>query len=565
MTSRAGSLIVAGFLGGLALIAIFVIVILVDDDGPSDDAVVVVSAPRDGDVVLINDPLEVRVSVRDAQPVSSIALSVNGTLVQEQQPVADPGSGTFSVTLSWVPDSLGTVTLTITAINVSGEESRTELRIRVTDDPAELPADLRVQILTPAPLQRVAVNQPVIIRAEAESDEPIASFTLEVDGVFVADVDGQESGDGRTQATLAWAPTSEGLSVLRVSVRTASGLQDSTEITVEVVGDASISDTPPAEDDEQQADGAATVTISSPSNNAEFELSDDLSIDVVISVSGDVTVTSLELYVSSQFVASVEPNLEADGTYSQTIAFEPSQPGAYSVEVVAITASGETFRDSANIQILDPQAQVEAANLPDLVPVAVTTTDNNAIGLTIRNDGDADLPPTPVLVSVVRASDGILLDEATINLAIAAGAQRVTQLPIVLAETLAITIIVDTNNVVEESNEDNNEIRTTFVPVARPDLVLQALELGLDGLPFVRIGNIGPANFSGRIVVHLSLNGVIVDQLAFTGPLAVGGSLTLPGNAPIVGTGELIAIVDPLNVVAEANETNNAAAITIGP
>ena len=153
MTSRVGSLIVVGLLGILAVIAAVVIVILLDDNGAADDsALISVSPLRDSDLVLLGEPTEIRVTVRDDEPVAGVSLLVDGTvIVRDATPVFDPAQGTFSATLSWVPDRLGFVTITIKTLGLSGEESETEFGVEVTDDPALVAAALQVSILAPLP------------------------------------------------------------------------------------------------------------------------------------------------------------------------------------------------------------------------------------------------------------------------------------------------------------------------------------------------------------------------------------------------------------------------------
>ena len=79
MTSRVGSLLVAGFLGAIALVAVVVIIILTDD-GEANDSAVFETSLRDGDIVLIGDPTEIRVTVKDDEPITRISLFVDGEL-----------------------------------------------------------------------------------------------------------------------------------------------------------------------------------------------------------------------------------------------------------------------------------------------------------------------------------------------------------------------------------------------------------------------------------------------------------------------------------------------------
>jgi subtilase family serine protease len=99
----------------------------------------------------------------------------------------------------------------------------------------------------------------------------------------------------------------------------------------------------------------------------------------------------------------------------------------------------------------------------------------------------------------------------------------------------------------------------------RPDLVAQGLELSLDRIAIVRVANVGASPYSGTITVRIVFNGETIEELQFSGSLAVQGSLTLSGSRPIEGEGQLSAIVDPANQIAESNEGNNAVAIVVTP
>ena len=126
-------------------------------------------------------------------------------------------------------------------------------------------------------------------------------------------------------------------------------------------------------------------------------------------------------------------------------------------------------------------------------------------------------------------------------------------------------VVIDSGTEVAETNEFNNTFQATFAPLSRPDLVAQSLQLSGDGFVIVSIGNIGTANYSGPIVVRVVYNGAVVENLAFNGVLAVQGSLTLSGSTSLSGTGQLTAVVDPENAVAEANEANNQITISVAP
>ncbi|MXY80009.1 MAG: hypothetical protein F4Y94_10085 [Chloroflexi bacterium] len=203
--------------------------------------------------------------------------------------------------------------------------------------------------------------------------------------------------------------------------------------------------------------------------------------------------------------------------------------------------------------------------MPDLTPTAVDVGTGQSVVVTITNAGEGNLANTPILVSLTRASDGLVLDEATVVLTLPAHRSQVVELPISLTDALEITVVVDRDNTIEESDETNNTISATFAPPSRPDLVAQALQLQSDRTVFVRVTNVGGSPAEPPIVVLIVLDGFVVDELSYDGPgpLAPQGTLDLQ-SAVVIGEGQsLSAIVDPANGIAESNDGNNAITISI--
>ena len=118
---------------------------------------------------------------------------------------------------------------------------------------------------------------------------------------------------------------------------------------------------------------------------------------------------------------------------------------------------------------------------------------------------------------------------------------------------------------VNEADEDNNTLSGVFEPLSRPDLVAQNLELSEDGLAIVALINAGSDIANGPIAVVILFNGVAVERLSFPQDLPSQGTLTLAGSIVLEGGGQLSAIVDPDNAIAESDETNNTITIEIAP
>ena len=583
MTSRLGSIIVAAFLGSLALLAVLAIVVLTDDESLGDDSAIVVPNLQDGDVVLLGEPTEILITVRADEAVTGVSLLEDGrTIVRDALPVPDEGQSTFSAALTWVPERLGFVTLTIRTLTESGEETDREIRVEVTDDTSRIAQDFQVSIRSPLPGDQVAVDTVIAVVAQTRSAEPIAVFILEVGGVRVDETVARETAVGESSGILAWTPRELGPTTLTVVARTASGEEDPASVSVEVVTQAEAALAADAtQDTEESADdsdtdatlGSGQLVIQNPANATEFAFTDELAIDVsIVAIDTDPLVT-IELYVNTVLFANVEPQRLADGSYRLTVPFQPSEPGIYRLEVVAISESNRRYDDVVDIAVsgegtapgeADPDEET-VADLPDLTPTSVTVGENNAVVVTIANRGTIPIVSTPILVSVIRAADSILLDEASVVLTIPAGSSRTIPLPVFLSEAIDVTVVVDTGASVQEADETNNALTSAFAPTSRPDLVAQGLELSLDRIVIVRVANVGASAFSGTINVRIVFNGEAIDDLQFSGSLAIQGSLTLSGSTPVTGGGQLSAIVDPANQIAEANEGNNAVAIVVTP
>lgn len=583
MTSRAGSLIVAVFLGGVSLLAVILIIVLTNGDGEADGSALIQVSLREGDIVLLGEPLEILVVARDDEPVTEFSLAVDGVLVTRAVP--DPVGGTYSKAMSWIPDRLGMVSVAVTALSLDGSETEQVIRVEVTDNPELVRASPRVTIVSPPPLQRIAVDRGVNVLVQAQSSDPISRFELEVSGVVADTVEaepGQSEGD---VVTLRYTPTSEGIVVLRVRAVTAAGTAGVAEVTVEVVPEDEAAETE-ATDLEAVSGEDGVLRIVSPANGAEFDFDPGISIDVEIEATATGALQVVELYVNTILQQSVRPDARADGSYVLSIPFSPGTPGSYAVEVVAISERSLRFDSRIDLVVLSAEGEEtppdgeeepadgeppadgeepapEPAALPDLVPVEVQVGEGNAVVVSVRNAGQEPMGPAPVLITVVRTADGLLIGEEPVTLALGPGESRLVPLELGLTDSIDITVIVDTANVVQEADEDNNTIATVFQPLSRPDLVARNLELDAAGRPLVSLVNAGSAVASGPIQVLILFNGQALERLMVPGDLAVQGTLQLGGSVAAQGEGQLSAIVDPDNVIAESNEANNSVTITV--
>ncbi|MCZ6708017.1 MAG: hypothetical protein O7A71_08750 [Chloroflexi bacterium] len=575
MTSRAGSLIVAVFLGGFSLVAVILIVILTGGDGDQDGSALLGTSLRDGDVVLLGEPIEIRISARDDEPVVRFALLVDGTLIT--QTVADDAddSGTFSGSLSWIPDRLGVVTLTVEAQSISGATTTREIRVEVSDSLQRVRAALRLTVVSPSALQRLPVTRPVGILVRAESDDPVTRLELELNGITLESVLVQPEESGDSLFSLSYTPSGEGIVTLRIRAFTAGGNEGVTELTVEFVPD----ELAPGEEEDESPDEVSgengILVIRNPIDLEEIDFEAGLTIEIEIEAFDTGLLQSIELYVNTLLTQSVSAEPFADGSYRVVLPFNPGAPGAYTVEVVAISTRNLRFDARVDITLREPQdeepppdeEQEDPADRPqpDLIVFGLAVGESNTVVVTVQNVGQEPVGPVQILITVIRTADSLLLAEEIIPLVLGPGEGRLVQLELGLTDTIDITVIVDTANTVDEANEDNNTLSGVFEPLSRPDLVAQELEISEDGLPIVSLVNAGSDVANGPIAVVILFNGVAVERLSVPQDLPSQGTLTLAGSIVLEGGGQLSAIVDPDNAIAEADETNNTITIEIAP
>ena len=525
MTSRVGSLLVAGFLGAIALVAVVVIIILTDP-GEAPDSAVIVASLRNDQVVLLGDPTEIRVTVTDDEPITRIALFVDGEPISaDAQPVHDPAQGTYSASIPWLPARLGFVTISVTAQGLSGDESLIELRVEVTDDASRLGGALTVSA-TRTSAGAPIVGEPLRLQARARSQEAIVvRFRLEVEGTPVAESGAVESEPGVYDGILEWTPTQAGTVAAEVFAETTDGTQVRTELLLDVLGaDVAVAATaqaqaaPPARTETAQAAPAdeGFLSIQTPADGAGFGWTDDLEVEIVVFADGVGTLVGMTLFVDTVPVSNVD-GLQAlgDGAYSLAIPWEPSGDGTFILEVVAISNTNRRYDDRVTVTVdpaeedeedeeddpeedveEDPEADdagaeeeedaedVDEQPTVDLTPTAIDVGTGQSVVVTITNAGEGNLANAPILVSLTRSSDGLVLDEATVVLTLPADRSQVVELPISLTDSLEITVVVDRDNTIpgERRVEQHDQRDVRSAVASGPGVAGPAVAARPDGL-----------------------------------------------------------------------------------
>jgi subtilase family serine protease len=227
-----------------------------------------------------------------------------------------------------------------------------------------------------------------------------------------------------------------------------------------------------------------------------------------------------------------------------------------------LTANGlggtVTSTVTITVSITAPNLSIESITFKPDPPVQ---GQDNEVRIAIRNTGGVDAGPfswewqpgteTPI--------GGRLLD------GLEAGQSRVQTAvwrPGDAYDRLLTVARVDIGNEIAETNESDNELQanTEVAQASLGDLVLQEFYLHSDDLVVIRISNPG-----GRITAP-----TFEYQLFQDGSLAASGSFAVPAadsmdfwtDFVVAGEHSIRVVIDPENLVAESDESNNDGTLT---
>ena len=265
-----------------------------------------------------------------------------------------------------------------------------------------------------------------------------------------------------------------------------------------------------------------------------------------------------------QSVASLAAGASVTRTFTLPLSTSPETFTAIADANGQVSESDEA-NNTRPVTVTGPVAR------PDLVVDAITySPPNPTLGstitfqVTVRNQGSASAGSF-----VLRLQGAASYQDATVSsLAAGASTMRTFSLPLSTSpETFTAT--ADANGQVSESDEANNTRPVTVTgPVARPDLVVDAITyspttptLGQTVTFQVTVRNQGSAS-AGSFV--LRLQGVASYQDATISSLAAGASTMRTFTLPLSTSPETFtATADVNGQVTESDEANNARPVTI--
>ena len=501
MGSRIGS--IAILLVIAAIVAAVVVVIsrldLLNTGGP--DAPVMVVSLDEGELVLLNQPQSVTVTISSGNPIATLELFVDSQSVVSVLPSYSQDRGAWIGTFVWTPTQLGFADVQIVALDDQGVESQRQIRVEVTDDQARVAAALRVQVLGIVPLQQFVSGTSIRFAISATGSQPIERFDMLVNDEHIVSVTPVLDESGDYIARIEWTPGQTGeVQVTIVAVDVAGRRESQTipvilipqggsVVTAEGDDEAQESSTPDQPSDNEQADsGVGTARIESPSDGQQFTLDSDLAIDVELIARNVGAVASALLYITpiapdntlgnSVLIHSSEGH--GPGDYSELVTDVQrfiTSSGSYELQLVVFTPEKDRYDDRIVIRIVavadqdDEQAETDDADADsaaqsDQIDLVIVTArqvddDRNRLNVSITNTSSMDIERTDVLVTVINASNGAELASAAVTFEIESAGVRTIPLDLDLIPGITVEARVLIEAAVD-TNTNNNEFLITL-------------------------------------------------------------------------------------------------------
>ena len=501
MGSRIGS--IAILLVIAAIVAAVVVVIsrldLLNTGGP--DAPVMVISLDEGELVLLNQPQSVTVTISSGNPIATLELFVDSQSVVSVLPSYSQDRGAWIGTFVWTPTQLGFADVQIVALDDQGVESQRQIRVEVTDDQARVAAALRVQVLGIVPLQQFVSGTSIRFAISATGSQPIERFDMLVNDEHVVSVTPVLDESGDYIARIEWTPGQTGEVQVTIVAVDVAGRTESQTIPVILIAqggsvanpeaddEAQESSTPdqPAED-EQADSGVGTARIESPGDGQQFTLDSDLAIDVELIARNVGAVASALLYITpiapdntlgnSVLIHSSEGH--GPGDYSELVADVQrfiTSSGTYELQLVVFTPEKDRYDDRIVIHIVavadqdDGQAETDgvdadSASQSDQIDLVIVTArqvddDRNRLNVSITNTSSMDIERADVLVTVINASNGAELASAAVTFEIESDGVRTIPLDLDLEPGITVEARVLIEAAVD-TNTNNNEFLITL-------------------------------------------------------------------------------------------------------
>lgn len=501
MGSRIGSIAI---LLVIAVIVVAVVVIISRLDllnTGEPDAPVIVASIDDGELVLLNEPQSITVTISSGSPVATLELFVDDTKVADVIPSYSPDRGAWIGSFVWTPERLGFANVRIVTLDEQGVESTREIQVEVTDDQARVAASLRVQVLGISPLQQFAAGASIRLAISATGSQAVERFDMLVDDEHVVSVSPVLDPTGQYIAAIEWTPLQTGEVQVTISATDVAGRKESETIPVIIVPQGgAVRTTPAGETSEQQqdstsssadpdqstADGSGEVRIDAPDDGQQFILDDDFSFDVEIAARNTGPVASALLYITpvapnntlgnSVLIHSSEGH--TDGDYRERIEDVHrwiTSSGTYEFQLVVFTPEDDRYDHRITIHVVasadeegadtDPESEAPPGDEIDLAIVTArqASDDPRRLNVSITNTSSVDIERINVIITVANANTGAEIASADVTMGIEPEGLRTIPLDLDIdpgVEVEALVLLEAT----ADANASNNIFEVTLSP-----------------------------------------------------------------------------------------------------
>ena len=625
MGSRIGSIVIFVVIFGIVAVVAALIVTLDLLNTNDPDAPIVLVSIDDGELVLLEDPQSITVTISSGSPIATLELFIDGESLVSVLPSYSPDRGAYIGSFVWTPTRLGFAQLRIVALDAEGVETERQIRVEVTDDAARVAAALRLQVLGISPLQQFITGSTISLAIRATGSQEIARFDMFVngeritsvtpvlhDGAYVANIDWTAGETGEVDVTFTAVDITgreESLTIPIVLIQQGGAPLESTDADA----DDSEAETPDGED--AAPTGIGSAQIDSPQDQQRFTLGD--AFDVEISAP-TVTVASALLYLTpvspdgtlgnSVLVHSSDG---ADGEYSEVVENVErwiAGSGSYQLQLVVFTPEDDRYDDLVVIHVVaeadaadepsDEQEEAQedepAQEISDDVDLAIVTARQDAddlarLNVTITNASTVDIERTDVLLTVIDSVTGAELGAAAVTLSMDAEGIRSIPLELDLQPSVDFDALIvleaalDTdpsNNTFQvqlaapdaDAPEDSDELspeahqeEDADEPVARPDLTFLDTQSTRDGFVLFTVVNEGDAPAESFFIVISDSGGdeleIISRRAADDNPLDVGAVEILTSQQ--AHSGDITITLVTSGAPSEDNLANNDITLTL--
>ncbi len=508
MGSRAGSIAILMVIAGVVAAVVIVISRLDLLDTGEPDAPVMVVSLDEGELVLLNEPQSITVTISSGSPIATLELFVDEASIVSILPAYSADRGAWIGSFVWTPERLGFADVRIVALDDQGHEYVRTIRVEVTDDEARVAAALRVQVLGITPLQQFVAGTVIRLAISATGNQPIERFDMIVNDEHILSVTPLKQDTGEYIAGIDWTANRAGEMEVTIVAVDSAGRQESQTVMVIILSqDGSVpssgnreepDEAEPADSDpssETASDDVGVARIESPNDGERFTFDSDLTIDVELVARNIGAVASALLYLtpvapdntlgSSILIHSSEGH--EPGNYNERVSDVErwiTGSGSYELQLVIFTPEDERYDDRIMIHIVavadgdrdqtDELQQDDEPPISDEIDLAIVTArqaedDRQRLNVSITNESTVDIERTDLVITVIDASDGAELASVAVSIGIESDGLRTIPLDLDLQPGAALEAVVLLESVIDTDTANNTLPITLTPPDTQPE------------------------------------------------------------------------------------------------